>query len=422
MFSKIEVSRYKCLKRADISLTPFNILIGPNASGKSAFLDSLAFLRDALESDVEKAVRKRASSLRELVWKGQSEQAGFEIAIEADLPLALQSNGYDRVRYELGVGLDDSGAIRVSGETFWLVNSGQANSGQAKLPVQRPLVRFPTEPEERGEVVHKPRSKSPPGHRVVVRKVPESGSDYFRSEKTDWNFMLRFSPQRLALAGVPEDRDRFPIALWFKQTLLQNVQVLQLNSVLMRRACPSDAPRVFQPDGSNLPVMVQQLQKHSERFAWWIGHLRTILEDLEHVAVAERPEDRSRYLVVTYRNGISVPAWLLSDGTLRLLALTLIAYLPNNDQVFIIEEPENGIHPRAIEAVFQSLRSVYDGQVFLATHSPLVLALAKPEDLLVFAKTDSGATAVVNGPDHPLLRNWKQETSLEALFAAGVLE
>jgi predicted ATPase len=111
-----------------------------------------------------------------------------------------------------------------------------------------------------------------------------------------------------------------------------------------------------------------------------------------------------------------VPAWLLSDGTLRLLALTLLAYLPSQNQVFIVEEPENGIHPRAIEAVFQALRSVYDGQVFLATHSPLVLALAEPEDLLIFDKTEDGATQIVNGPQHAILREWQREIPLETLL------
>lgn len=169
--------------------------------------------------------------------------------------------------------------------------------------------------------------------------------------------------------------------------------------------------------------MVKLLQADAQRFSWWTNHLQTILEDLEAVGVTERPEDRSFYLVLTYRNGVSVPAWLLSDGTLRLLALTLLAYLPNQHQVFIIEEPENGIHPKAVEAVFNALRSVYDGQVFLATYSPLVLALARPEDLLVFGKTPSGATDtdIVNGPFHPVLREWQRETSLDTLFAAGVL-
>lgn len=71
-----------------------------------------------------------------------------------------------------------------------------------------------------------------------------------------------------------------------------------------------------------------------------------------------------------YRNGLQAPSWLVSDGTLRFLALTLLAYLPDPAGPYLIEEPENGIHPRNVETVFESLSSVYDAQVLLATHSP----------------------------------------------------
>jgi predicted ATPase len=89
--------------------------------------------------------------------------------------------------------------------------------------------------------------------------------------------------------------------------------------------------------------------------------------------------------------------------------------------VYLIEEPENGIHPRAVESVFQSLSSVYGAQILLATHSPVVLATAKPKDVLCFAKTAAGITDIVRGDEHPSLRNWQQETNLGELFAAGVL-
>ena len=116
-----------------------------------------------------------------------------------------------------------------------------------------------------------------------------------------------------------------------------------------------------------------------------------------------------------------VPSWLLSDGTLRLLALTLLAYLPHNQGVYLIEEVENGIHPHAIEAVFESLSSVYDGQVLLTTHSPLVVGLTKPEQVLCFAKHSSGATAIVRSSEHPQLEDWRGQVDLGTLYAAGVL-
>ena len=50
-----------------------------------------------------------------------------------------------------------------------------------------------------------------------------------------------------------------------------------------------------------------------------------------------------------------------------MLALTILAYLPDIEGTLLIEEPENGIHPKAIETVFQSLSSVYNAQVLLRT-------------------------------------------------------
>ncbi len=125
--------------------------------------------------------------------------------------------------------------------------------------------------------------------------------------------------------------------------------------------------------------------------------------------------------MLQYRGGLEVPSWTTSDGTLRLMALTLLAYLPERDVVYLVEEPENGIHPRAVETMYQSLSNVYDSQVLLATHSPLILGLVEAEQLLCFSKDQDGATQIVRGPDHPNLKGWKGETHLATLFAAGVL-
>jgi predicted ATPase len=112
---------------------------------------------------------------------------------------------------------------------------------------------------------------------------------------------------------------------------------------------------------------------------------------------------------------------MASDGTLRLLALTLPAYLQDFHGVYLIEEPENGIHPRAIETMFQSLSSVYGAQILMATHSPVILSIVDAERILCFAKTMEGATDIVRGNEHPALKEWRGETNLGVLFAGGVL-
>jgi predicted ATPase len=212
------------------------------------------------------------------------------------------------------------------------------------------------------------------------------------------------------------------VSTWFRNLLEKGVQPFVLNSQLMRQPSPPGLGRRFQTDGSNLPWVLAELRQDQKRFRAWLEHVRTALEDIKDVDSVERPEDKHRYLVIEYMNGAKVPSWLASDGTLRLLTLTIPAYLPAIEGTFLIEEPENGIHPRAIETVLQSLSSIYRSQVLLATHSPVALNMLEPRDVLCFAKDANGATDIVSGDRHPALREWKKgEPDLGVLFASGIL-
>ena len=173
------------------------------------------------------------------------------------------------------------------------------------------------------------------------------------------------------------------------------------------------------PTGGNLPWLIHRLAAKQKRR--WLAHIRTALPDVEDITTIERPEDKHRYLKIHYRSGLVVPSWMASDGTLRLIALTLLAYLGDLDGLFLIEEPENGIHPQAVETVCQSLSSVYACQVLVATHSPVILSMVPPNQVLCFAKDGLGHTSVVQGDEHPALGDWKGLPNLSVLYAAGVL-
>ncbi len=420
MISRIEALGYRCLQYISQDLLAFQVLVGPNASGKSTFLDVLALVSDLVHLGPSEAVFNRAPDLRDLVWMRRGER--FELAVEVTLPEdrqeRLKNEGYTGARYELSVGLNkETEELGILAETFWLTTETQDAS---VVGYQRSL--FPESRHAPDTIVHPVGRKAPRGWKKVVNKVAESGNDYFSSETSGWNNLFRLGPQKSALANLPEDETKFPIATWFKELLMAGVQTLVLNSERMRKPSRPGAPKFFIPDGSNLPWVVEGLaKKHRQRFGEWINHVRTALSDLKNIRTVERSEDRHRYLVLEFESALKVPSWLISDGTLRLLALTLLAYLPEIEGIFLIEEPENGIHPRAVETVFQSLSSVYNAQVLLATHSPVVLSVAKPEQILCFAKTGEGATDIVRGSEHPRLREWRGETDLGTLFASGVL-
>ena len=435
MICKVEALNYRCLRYVSQNVRPFQVLVGPNASGKSTFLDVVALLGDFVRNGLDEALlfgtkpgQGRARSLDELIFNQITDR--FELAIEFAVPAHLHRsirNGggetvRDVARYEVAFGKAENGELEIQAETLWLIDSLKAaSSPRQRKTAPAQLELFPFEPTPPSAIVNT--GKTPPGWRTVAKKSPHSGNDYYKSETGKWNIQYRVGERKAALSGLPDDASRFPIAIWVRNLLLEGVQVLALNSAAMRRPVSPSAARAFSVEGANLPLVIQDLERnHPYAYQDWVAHVQTILPDVTGIQVYERPEDRHLYLALNYASGDEpVPSWLVSDGTLRLLALTLLAYLPQQSSIYLIEEPENGIHPRAVEGVFQSLSSVYNGQVLIATHSPLLLGLAEPGQLLCFAKNPSGAVSIVSGDKHPALKNWRGEVDLSTLYAAGVL-
>ncbi len=97
-------------------------------------------------------------------------------------------------------------------------------------------------------------------------------------------------------------------------------------------------------------------------------------------------------------------------------------YLPDPPGLVAVAEPEEGLHPRAIETVLQSLQSIHGSQVLVTTQSPLVVAQTELRHLLTLRVAAQGGVVATPGVQHPVLRNWKGESSLGTLFDAGAFE
>ncbi len=447
---RAETLNYRGLRDVSQYLRPFEVLVGANASGKSTFIDVFALVRDFIYDDLDGAVLigygtrvagGRARSLDELIFDGRADR--FELALELTVPSRLiqphDINGteyvYDIARYELAIGTADSGELDVQAERLWLIDSRRrvysAPGEHSDHSTEFPIEQSPRRTLLHGAAITIDFDKEDFGvgqtedywRPVAVQSITTRGNATYFPEVGNRSDSYCVGVRRSILSTLPEDPERFPIAIWVRDVLRDGIRVLALDSAVMRRPVSPSAGREFSVDGANLPLVIQDLEKqHHRSYKDWIEHVKTILPEIERVHVRERSSDRFRYLAIEYSHmARQVPSWLVSDGTLRVLALTLLAYLPEQPRIYLIEEPENGIHPRAIEGVFQSLSSVYDGQVLVATHSPLFLSLAEPAHILCFGRTASGAVDIVSGDRHPALKHWHGQTDLQTLYAAGVL-
>jgi predicted ATPase len=385
MITRVEVNGYRCLKSVDQRLRPYEVLVGPNASGKTSFLDVLGFLNDVLTRGVGNAVGTRGTFF-DLVWRRNSNH--FGISVEATIPEGVRSKEWKEIRLAIEIYLDaKTDEVAILNERVELIGADGAS---------RPVI-----------------TRLGDGVRYQDERDAQTGV------VDPIEFAL--GPGQLGLENLPADKTRYPGALWFRHFLTRGLVRVVLDNELLKAPTPPGHGRPAEFRGAGLPRFVAQLKStEAERYENWLQHVRTALPDIGSVNYVYRPEDGRGFLMLDYENGVSVPQWAVSDGTLRLLALTFLAYDVDTSGVYLIEEPETGLHPAAIETVVQSLKSFYDGQVLVTTHSPLVVGLTTPKELLCFSMTNEG-TKIVRGDEHPYLEDWRSGLNISDLFASGVL-
>lgn len=431
MISRIEAYRYRCFQKLDLALEKFHVFAGSNGAGKTTLLDIPALLgdmvrvtniNDAFFSPVNGRARERAESPIELVHKLRGEN--FTLVVEVNLPesikdilmrnsstkwralLAEPDNKPEVIRYELSLSIKNDKLI-VSEEHLYI---------------------FPKEnhrPAHGKELVNQVMTFQRPCFTVISRSWGEKTTyrqEFQEGAKKQISFGLRES--QLALASLPADYDLYPAALWLQQYLLESAFCYEPQWPAMRVASSPRDKESFKPDGSSLAWQVLGLQQASDPRGYqdWLELVQMTLPNVSNVEAKTREDDGYCYLSVGYKNDMQVPSTSLSHGTLHILALTIVPFVENTPAVLTLEEPENGIHPKAIYAVLEALELTRKTQLWMSTHSPTVLANTELKNIVTMRINSEGETEVLKGDEHPRLKNWKNEVDLGSLFAAGVFE
>lgn len=123
--------------------------------------------------------------------------------------------------------------------------------------------------------------------------------------------------------------------------------------------------------------------------------LHTILPNVEGIDV--EVNDLGEVELRLRENGVSIPARLLSEGTLRVLGLLALSGAKEQPSLIGFEEPENGIHPRRIQLVAELLKTralLGETQYIVTSHSPLLPDLMPDKSLFVCKRSGSGETTI----------------------------
>ncbi len=332
MNTRIEASNYRCFDQLAVSMDNFTVLAGANGSGKTTLLDIPVLLQDLLKSGdiatafLESILKRgpRAGSLDELLFRGEGES--FLLAIEAQLPVQIAKNLLNHaskaiqsaperhpthIRYEVQLRVYEGRELRVKSEhlfTFPMSKSYEV----ARLPIQgenshQADWRF---------IIHRES-----GSKSATLFTPESISTQERHVDLD---VTRLGFARLQY----ESRAEFEAGRWLLDALMEDLLFFTPDWEELRKASRPGLPKRLMASGENIPWLALRLQQRSpRRFQEWIEHIQTALPQISHVEIREREEDHHAYFRVTYESGFVVTSTGLSEGTLRIFALTLIPYI-----------------------------------------------------------------------------------------------
>jgi predicted ATPase len=351
---RVRIKGYKSIAFCDVPLHPLTILVGRNGSGKSNFLDALAFLRDVMDTNLSDAVKRRGG------WSSivcrTAKVSGIEFEVEVEFEFLTYVSGSE-----------SSQVVKGSAVALYRLHLNAEGSTLPKITHEALEVRCQPELLQAGfEVVNG----------VIERwsSAPNKSSPLDLPRSLQLLDVVRTDRPLLGQIGSPPF-----IRL---SDGLRYMGFYNFHPDSMRRLQKPSHGSLLEQDGSNLASAIEGLKEIKEESLGRIrDYLALINEDLKGFDVATYGEYETVCFdlkVATQTHPLRFDASSMSDGTLRALAALVAAFqihLPTGPTVVGIEEPETALHPAAMRALVDAMdEATARTQVLLTTHSADLLS------------------------------------------------
>lgn len=371
MIVNIEVKNFKAIERGKVKLTPLTAFIGYNGMGKSSMLEGLQMFKSIIEEGLDSAIRPWRE-FEHIYYKGKkTKRKFFKDGIE------LQ---FAPMEFIFNVKLKTKSPLNPS---KFSTSIGQENNSAGNIFFIEEKVSY-----------------------KQFERSRDADNNYITQErKAPWQ-----TPDRSILSAELEIR-RF----------VESWQFLSMNTFLMGEAFPqkkTGGAITLNKDGRNIAEYLLSIRDKN------IDTYRGILETLQYVlpyAKDLQPQittelEKMVYLQLTEQD-FKLPGWMLSTGTLKILALLAVFRNPEPSPLIIIEEIENGLDPRTIHLVVSEIRNYIEnnkGQVLITSHSPYLLDQLDISQI-VFVERKDGIVSFARPADDEEVLEWSKK------FAPGQL-
>ena len=380
-----------------IDMRPLNVLIGPNASGKSNLIEIVALLQ-SLPGDLAGFIRQ-SGGISEWLWKGEEKRnelarsGRIEAILSSYVPTSIVPTSMS-LRYLIDI-TDMFQRLDVLSERL-----------EDEYPVKecdRPFEYFQVRAGAGSIVSDIIRTTESSTRQIKEGDLSTGQSILHEIRDPTTNVEITFLGRRLSETRIYRE--------W-------NIG----RKSAVRKPQPADAPNDFLNESfSNLALVINQLQR-GPAIREIEENLREFYELYEQIGVSVEADGAQLWL---REKGLqdAIPATRLSDGTLRYLALLTILCHPTPPPLICIEEPELGLHPDMIPQIGKLLLSASERtQLIVTTHSKaLIDRLWEDPESVIVCERDFDAGSEFKRLSADKLEKWLERYELGELWEKGVL-
>jgi len=378
----IEIHNFRSLANVRVKAHDLNILFGPNGSGKSTFLDTLWFIRDCTIRGVDEASSYRDHGIGAL-WDRAARDANLSIKLETEVAEYEVTFGYSSGRIEPFVG-----------ESLY----------------SRELDR-----------------------RLIERKI---GSDkakfYHRDMEQEVTVELR-EPEKLAFTRYLDLERWTPTAAYELDKLLRFVHFYHLREAdlygLKKHGSESNHHTWLWERCQNLWSVLRNLHDRrgmDDRYDTISNFMRESVPAFQDLLIEQTGPNSVYGSFIEKGRRRPIRASGVSDGHLQMLILLTALFSEGRDRpsLILFDEPEISLHPYALSIFAKAVKMAveeYEKQVFIATHSPVLISQFDPQDILAAKIGEVGQTVIERVSEIEAVQDLLERYATGSLYMAEMI-
>lgn len=243
----------------------------------------------------------------------------------------------------------------------------------------------------------------------------------------------KYTPKTIQLksnfteSGLVDRKDK--IAMTIRNILDRGCKVYQFHDSSaegpLRQASPVNSANYLQAEGNNLASFLYLLkQDYPDEYKRIVSYVKMIVPQFRDFYLEPKNNYVSLNWVDTSLNDYVFNSNQLSDGSIRFIALATLLLQPADTipGVIIIDEPELGLHPYAIDQLAEMIKDAsLHAQIIIATQSPALIDNFDIDNITIIERDEDKGYTVANKLNKEELKEWLEEYSNSELWNKNVI-